>query len=63
MQSVCMVSRLIRTNELDIGANRAGNHAHTLHSYISVMDEVKINEQNKSIATGLFYVHIKFEAI
>ena len=30
----------------------AGNRAHTLHSYISVTDEVKFNEQKNSIATG-----------
>ena len=27
------------------------------------MDKVQINEQNKSIATGLLYVHTEFEAI
>ena len=40
-----------------------GKCALTSHSCISVMDKVKINEQNKSIATGLLYVHTKFEAI
>ena len=28
----------------------------TLHSCISVMDKVKINKQNKSLATGPLYV-------
>ena len=31
--------------------------------YISVTDKVQINEQNKSIATGLLYIHTKLEAI
>ena len=35
----------------------------TLHSCVPVTDEVKINEQNKSIATGLLYVCIEFEPI
>ena len=35
----------------------------TLHSGISITDKVKINEQNKSIATGPLYGHSKFEAI
>ena len=35
----------------------------TLHSCISVTDEVKINEQNKSIATGPLYLYTEFDAI
>ena len=31
--------------------------------FVTVMDKVQINKQNKSIVTGLLYVHIKFEAI
>ena len=34
-----------------------------LHSCISVTDRVKINELNKSIATGPLYVHTEFKAI
>ena len=34
-----------------------------MHICISVMDEVKINTQNKSIATGHIYVYTEFEAI
>ena len=51
MQSACAVSCSIRANDLGggcpymYGANRAGNRARTLHSYISVTDKVKINEQ------------------
>ena len=49
---------------LIIGANRVGNRARTLHSYIySVMDEVKIYEQNKSIDTGLLYLKTEFEVV
>ena len=46
-----------------IGTNPVGNRAHTLHNYISIKDEVKINEQDKSIVTGPFYVHTEFEVI
>ena len=40
-------------------ANRAGN----VHTCISAMDIVKINEQNKSIAIGPLYLQTEFEAI
>ena len=46
-----------------IGTNRAEKCAYNLHSCISAMDKVKINEQNKSIATGPLYLHSEFEAI
>ena len=49
-----------------IGANqvgRVGKCAITLHSCISVTDRLKNYKQNKSIATGPFCVHAKFEAI
>ena len=35
----------------------------TLHCCISITEEVKINDLQKSIVTGLLYVHIEFEAI
>ena len=35
----------------------------TLHNSISIMDKVKINEQNNSIATGPFNIHTEFETI
>ena len=41
----------------------SGKCALTLHSCISVTDEVKINELNTSIATGPLYAHTEFEAI
>ena len=46
-----------------IGMNWAVKCAVTLHSCISVTDEVKIKEQNKSIAKGPLYVYNEFEAI
>ena len=45
------------------GAIRAGNVDFTLHCCISIMDKVKIYDLQKSIATGLLYVHIDFEVI
>ena len=42
-----------------IGANRGGN----LDKCISITDEVKINEQKNSVATGSIYVYSTFEAI
>ena len=33
----------------------------TLHSCITVTDNLKINEPNNSIVTGPFYVHTEFE--
>ena len=46
-----------------IGAKRPGKCALTSHSGISVTDKIKINKQNKSIATEPLYVHSEFEAI
>ena len=45
------------------GAIRAGNVDFTLHCCISITDKVKINDLQKSIVTGLLYVHIDFEVI
>ena len=44
------------------GANQAGKHACSLLNCISVTDDTGINEQDKSIATGLLYVHSEFDA-
>ena len=46
-----------------IGTHRAGKCALTSHSGFSVMDKIKINEQNKSIVTGPLYEQAEFEAI
>ena len=35
-------------------ANQAGKHASSLFNFIK--ENIKINEQNKSIATGLIYI-------
>ena len=35
----------------------------TLHCCTSITDKVKINDLQKSIVTGLLYVHIDFEVI
>ena len=35
----------------------------TLHSCISVTDNLKINESKNSIATGPLYVHTEFETL
>ena len=45
-----------------IGANQAGKRARSLFNCISVTDDIEINEQNKSIATGLLYVQAEFDA-
>ena len=45
------------------GAIRAENADFTLHCCISITDKVKINDLQKSIVTGLLYVHIDFEVI
>ena len=45
-----------------IGANQAGKCACSLLNCISVTDDSETNEQNKSIATGLLYVHSGFDA-
>ena len=44
-------------------AIRAGNVDFTLHCCISITDKVKINDLQKSIVTGLLYVHIDVEVI
>ena len=45
------------------GTNRAGKSACSLFNCISVMDDIKINEQNKSIGIGPLYLQTEFEAI
>ena len=40
-----------------------GKYAITLHSCISITDKAKINEQNKSLAVGPFYIGTYFEPI
>ena len=40
-----------------------GKYAITLHTCISITDKAKINEQNKSIAVGPFYISTYFEPI
>ena len=72
MQSASTVSRSMRANDLGTRLPYIGCLIYwlepsgklcSLHSYFSVTDKVKINEQNKSIATGPFYVHTKVEPI
>ena len=74
MQSKVQVSRsnrafLIPTREngsgsrTEKGAIRAGNVDFTLHCCISITNKEKINDLQKSIVTGLIYVHIDFEVI
>ena len=64
MQSECTVSRSIRAN--DLGTRLPYIEcliywSESSGSYIS--HKVKINEQNKSIATGPFHVRTEFEPI
>ena len=49
--------------DYNIGANQAGKRARSLFNCISVMDGIKINEQNKSIGIGPLHLQTKFEAI
>ena len=51
-----------RRSDYIIGANQAGKSACSLFNCISVMDGIKINEQNKSISKGLLYVRAEFDA-
>ena len=44
------------------GANQAGKYACSLLNSISATDNTGIIEQDKSIATGLLYVHSEFDA-
>ena len=76
-QSTSTFSRLIRTNDLgklrptrcmgcgdcNISVNEAGKRAHGMFNCISVMDGIKINEQNKSICIEPLYLQTEFEAI
>ena len=68
-QTTGTFSRLIGANDFGplsggdyiIGANQAGKCACSLLNCISVTDDSETNEQNKSIATGLLYVHSEFD--
>ena len=44
-------------------ARNAREICNSLHTCISITDNVKINEQNKSIAVGPFYIGTYFEPI
>ena len=44
-----------------VGANQAGKCACSLLKCISITDDSETNEQDKSIATGLLYVHSEFD--
>ena len=48
--------------DYNIGANQAGKRARSLFNCISVMDGIKINEQNKSIGIGPLYLQTEFKA-
>ena len=76
-QTTCTISRLIRADVI-IPASPyierdaiCPNHwressakcAHSLFNCISVTDDIKINEQNKSIGKGPLYLQTEFEAI
>ena len=73
-QTTCTFSCSIRANEcvpLDVrggrrdyntGVNQAGKCGHSLFNCISVMDGIKINEQNELIGKGPLYIHTEFEA-
>ena len=41
----------------------SGKHVPILRRCISIMDDIKINEQNKSIGIGPLYLQTEFEAI
>ena len=44
-------------------ARNAGKYASSLHTCISVTDKAKIQEQNKSIAVGTFYIGTYYKPI
>ena len=44
------------------GLRMSGKRGLTLHCCISITEEVKINDLQKSIVTGLLYVHIDCES-
>ena len=50
-------------NGYNIGANQAGKQAQSLFNCISVTNDIKYNEQKKSIGKGPLYQQTKFEAI
>ena len=49
--------------DYNIGANQAGKRARSLFNCISLVDGIKIDEQDKSIGIGPLYLQNKFEAI
>ena len=65
---ICVISRGVQLfygiaqfafHVLDKWHETTGKYAITLHNCIPVTDKEKINEQNKSIATGSLYVQTK----
>ena len=66
MQSACTASPSIRANDLDTRLpyikclihrrESSGNRACTMHSYISVTDQVKINEQDNRPSTNCVFL-------
>ena len=55
--------RSIRANDVTHWRESSGKSGRTLFNCISVTDGIKINEQNKSIGIGPFYLQTEFEAI
>ena len=58
----CVPLNVCGGGDYNIGANR-GKRARSLLNCISLMDGIKINEQNKSIGIGPLYLQTEFEAI
>ena len=59
----CVPLNVWGDGDYNTGANQAGKCARSLFNCISVMDGIKINEQNKSIGIGPLYLQTEFEAI
>ena len=54
---------VLEASRYTLMARNAGKYAISLHTCISITDKAKINEQNKSIAVGPFYIGTYFEPI
>ena len=59
----CIPLNVWEGGDYNYGANQAEKCGRSLLNSISVMDGIKINEQNNSIGIGPLYLKPKFEAI
>ena len=61
IQANCVPFDVWGGGDYNYGANQAGKRGRSLFNCISIMDDIKINEQNKSIGIWPLYLQTEFK--